>query len=1037
MHEMACLDFDVLLQHSGEGSYQARLINSPAGQAHPVDFTVPFSALEMENFLLRMARGRGQVRRVETPDATAIKTFGGRLYNALFHDDLLSGLLSSLSEAAARGAGLRIRLRLSDCPELADLPWEFLYDRSHNRFLALTQRTPLVRYLELPDPPRPLIVTPPLQILAMISNPTDFPRLDVEHEWATLQEALAPLLQGGRVRVERLDTATLSALQRRLRHDDVHILHFIGHGGFDRQAQEGVLILEDPSGRGRRVSGQVLGVPLHNHDPLRLVVLNACEGARSDITDPFAGTAQALIQQDIPAVVAMQFEISDLAAITFARELYGAVADGYPLDAAVAEARVAIHNDGNAIEWATPVLYLRAADGRIFDLRAPPGPDFAVEPTRLDFPPVVKDAPSPKGSLHLRNLGRGDLAATASTTSSWLQVHTAGDTVTVVASTAYTGTLEGAVVIRGDGEMISIPVSLTVEDPPHLVAEPATVDLGTVQVHGPSPQRVVHISNTGGGALDARATSADPWLHLEQHGNDVLATIDTSTSGEQTGAITIAAGEAGTVRIPVRVRVEQPPRLVVEPTSIDFGDIEPGTRSPPRVIRLTNVGEGRLDVVVTTSATWLEAELRGDELLVRAAALPPGGYSGAVTVDTNGGRADISAILQVRPALLPPQTPAEVTPPPQQELGPVLQAGWRGRRGRWVIAAAVAGVAAIATVLVLLRGTGGSGGGGVEEATFGQTPSTTPAPAVQYTTWQQLPDLLVPLEAAGVAALDGEIWVVGGLSPEEPRLALREVQIYNPAQNTWRYGPELPEGLDHAAVTSDGERLYIVGGRTGPNTAKVPSAEVYVLDGPDDDQWDSLGIPLPAPRAGGAVAWDGSQLVFGGGYDVETGAIVSHSEVWELRDREWRSIGQLAQPRHDLAVATNAGMVWLVGGEDSGGDQDPPPPLAAMDLVENHEVKPLADIEQPVEDSAAVWLPGRGVCLFGGVITPDGGSEEKVTDAVTCLEPGSQLPPLDPPRAGAGVVLLEDTIYVVGGFGSDGSETRVDVLAPRPSASSP
>jgi hypothetical protein len=109
-------------------------------------------------------------------------------------------------------------------------------------------------------------------------------------------------------------------------------------------------------------------VLLHDHDSLRLVVLNACEGARTDITDPYAGTAQSLVQQGIPAVVAMQFEITDTAAIMLAQELYGAVADAYPLDAALAEARKAIYAEGNSIEWATPVLYLRAPDGRVFDL---------------------------------------------------------------------------------------------------------------------------------------------------------------------------------------------------------------------------------------------------------------------------------------------------------------------------------------------------------------------------------------------------------------------------------------------------------------------------------------------------------------------------------------------------------------------------------------------------------------------------------------------------------------------------------------------
>jgi tetratricopeptide (TPR) repeat protein len=84
--------------------------------------------------------------------------------------------------------------------------------------------------------------------------------------------------------------------------------------------------------------------------------------------DPYSGTAQSLVRQGIPAVVAMQFEISDTAAITLARSLYEAVADGYPLDAATAEARKAVRHQPNPVEWGTPVLYLRAPDGRIFDV---------------------------------------------------------------------------------------------------------------------------------------------------------------------------------------------------------------------------------------------------------------------------------------------------------------------------------------------------------------------------------------------------------------------------------------------------------------------------------------------------------------------------------------------------------------------------------------------------------------------------------------------------------------------------------------------
>ena len=200
-----------------------------------------------------------------------------------------------------------------------------------------------------------------------------------------------------------LPDATLQALQRELRHNDFHVFHYIGHGGYDRASEDGVLALEDGSGRSRLVSGMELGTILADEMTLRLAVLNACEGARSSVDDPFSGVATSLVRREIPAVVAMQLEITDRAAITFASELYAALADGYAVDAALAEARKAIFADENEVEWATPVLFMRVPDGRIFDVEAPanvhepvPEPEVAlIAAEEQALEPVTDVVPEP------------------------------------------------------------------------------------------------------------------------------------------------------------------------------------------------------------------------------------------------------------------------------------------------------------------------------------------------------------------------------------------------------------------------------------------------------------------------------------------------------------------------------------------------------------------------------------------------------------------------------------------------------------------
>src|SRR5271166_2148561 len=360
------LDFDLVISRT-EGGYRAQVLSSPAGEAS-VDFRAPFSDLELENFLLRVGRPRRSTRRRDSPEMQAVRTLGGRLYESVFSGGIRECWVSSLSRAEARNAGLRLRLRIGDAPELNDVPWEYLYNTSLNQFLSLSEYTPLIRYLELPRRIRPLTIDARLEILAMISSPSDYPQLDVEQEWSRLNDALMAPIDKNQVRLSRLAEAKLSMLQRELRRSEYHVLHFVGHGGFDQGTQDGALVLHDEAGRGRLVTAERLGTILRDHRSLRLVVLNACDGARSSRTDPFAGVAQTLVQQGIPAVIAMQFEITDKAAVVFAHEFYAAIADDYPVDAALGAARKAIFADENETEWGTPVLFLRAPDGRLFSV---------------------------------------------------------------------------------------------------------------------------------------------------------------------------------------------------------------------------------------------------------------------------------------------------------------------------------------------------------------------------------------------------------------------------------------------------------------------------------------------------------------------------------------------------------------------------------------------------------------------------------------------------------------------------------------------
>jgi hypothetical protein len=378
---MATYEYDdvrVTFVRRTDGRYDVHAVADGQPPADGV-FAPPFDQAELEQEVLTLARGSAvdrDVGAVQTRKATA-EHLGGQLADAL-----LTGSIGALYEtvhrnAEAVGRGTRLTLSLAGTPELLSIPWEFLFRRP--TFLASQRRTPVVRYLETGEPPDPERIEGAVRMLGIIASPRDLPTLDVESERARVEQAVATVKEQGLVTLDWLDPVSPRRLREALRDGSYHILHFVGHSDFS-DTGEGVLMLENDDRSSSPVSETVLANLLADQTSLRLTVLNSCEGARTSLTDPFAGIATTLVQLGVPAVVAMQFAISDRAAIAFAGELYTSlIGRQYPIDASVAEARKAVLTEVSETEWATPVLFLRSLDGKLFS--------FGRDPAALPPPP--------------------------------------------------------------------------------------------------------------------------------------------------------------------------------------------------------------------------------------------------------------------------------------------------------------------------------------------------------------------------------------------------------------------------------------------------------------------------------------------------------------------------------------------------------------------------------------------------------------------------------------------------------------------------
>ena len=373
------LDFELEIRGEGPREYPVA-VRSPAGEAQ-AQMRFPYDEWELKDRLqsleIALLRSGGTRRRIPSPEEHTVQDFGRGLFESLLVGDVRTRYEMSLSEARRQGKGLRLKLRIQPS-ELAVLPWEFLYDAERDRYPSLSSNTPLVRYLDLPQPVEPLRVSPPLRVLGFVTSPLGLDPLDVEHEKRLVEVATKGLRERGLLELTWLEGQTWRHLQRAMRRGPWHIFHFVGHGGFDPATEEGAIALSDDAGRMHLLRAYSLAELLDDHYPLRLVFLNSCEGARGSENDAFSSTAATLVRRGVPAVVAMQYEITDRAAIEFSRDFYEALADSLPVDAAVTEARAAVSMD-SMLEWGTPVLYMHSPDGRVFDILVPTPP---AHPTR-------------------------------------------------------------------------------------------------------------------------------------------------------------------------------------------------------------------------------------------------------------------------------------------------------------------------------------------------------------------------------------------------------------------------------------------------------------------------------------------------------------------------------------------------------------------------------------------------------------------------------------------------------------------------------
>lgn len=293
--------------------------------------------------------------------------------------------------------------------------------------------------------------------------------------------------------------------------------------------------------------------------------------------------------------------------------------------------------------------------------------------------------------------------------------------------------------------------------------------------------------------------------------------------------------------------------------------------------------------------------------------------------------------------------------------------------------------------------------------------------------WTEGASMPTPRSELGAAALDGVVYVAGGLVSDGITDAF---ESYNVADDEWTILAALPVGLHHLGIAALDDKIYVTGGYADMNF--TPDARVWVYD-PETDAWTQLNDLPEAIGAHQLVNVDDTLYIVGGvpqgttlwAYDVE-------SDIWDT------SLAEMPTAREHLGATSLNGQLIVVGGRWSQGN------LAVVETYDPESDRWETLPEMPTARGGfnvaavdgAVYAAG-GEAFVGAGCTFD---RAEVYDAET--ETWMRLPDMPTPRHGLSMAGVDGHWIVIGGATGAGGMTfettsdRVEIFTPAGEAGS-
>ena len=267
---------------------------------------------------------------------------------------------------------------------LLSLPWELIHDEKSYLFQG-ARPVRVRRSLPNRDQQPALATLPPIRVLLVSPRPEDESAAYIDHRVSArpLVDALSPLGKLAEFRI--LEPPTFPALEAELLRatqvgEPYHVVHFDGHGVYDRKHGLGMLCFEEPADAGKieRRRSALIGADeiarIVREHRIPLFFLDACQTAKA-LTDPGASVAGRLLESGVASIAAMSHSVLVETARLFIADFYKELLSGKRVGQAMLAGQRALKADtfrGRSFtgevrlhDWFVPVLFQEEQDPQL------------------------------------------------------------------------------------------------------------------------------------------------------------------------------------------------------------------------------------------------------------------------------------------------------------------------------------------------------------------------------------------------------------------------------------------------------------------------------------------------------------------------------------------------------------------------------------------------------------------------------------------------------------------------------------------------